>query len=463
MDRPPLLMVSPLPPARNGIADYAAALLTGLATHYDCAAACEDWLAEAPPGIPVVDPALAHRLPGEGRRLLYQLGNNPGHGGVLRALRDRPGVTVLHDPGLLHLYESTGEDRASILAGMRHAVPGLAATYARHLREDGVSTRANHLLFDLAGEVLARSRAVILHSRFALNRLRLAHGAAATAHAAVIPHLLPPGRPPDRAAARARLGIAPGTFLVVTAGFASQAKRLDWVLAALEGLPALRWIHAGGVPPALARRIGARATITGHLAEAEFDAHIAAADALVNLRFPSAGESSGSVARGLRAGVCCLVSATGAFTELPREAVIHLPLAGGAGALAEALAGLAAAPERAAAIGAAGRRHAEAEMALPAIAARYREVIETAWAVPPPAPRPPPLLRVAADRALIAAALAGRSGPCRLRLDGPDPGWLAECSLAPGGLAEALLPPGVALRAARLEGPDLLLDLVLPA
>jgi glycosyltransferase involved in cell wall biosynthesis len=461
MDRPPLLMVSPMPPARNGIADYAAALLPGLAAHYDCAVAGEDWLAEAPPGIPVVDLALAHRLPRAGRRL-YQIGNNPGHGFVLRALRARPGVTTLHDPGLLHLYESTGEDRPTILAGMRHAAPGLAAAYARHLGEQGVSTRANHLLFDLAGEVLRRSRAVIVHSRFARNRLRLTHGAAATAHVKVIPHLLPPRRPPERAEARARLGIGAAEILVVTAGFASLAKRLDWVLAALEGLPALRWIHAGDVPPSLAGRLGARARITGHLAAEAFDAHIAAADMLVNLRFPSTGESSGSLARAFAAGTCCIVSRTGAFAELPGEAAVQLPLAGGARALAEALAGLAAAPERARAIGAAGRAHAEAEMALPAVAARYRAAIEAAEARPAPPSDASPPLRLAADRALIAAALAGRTGRCRLRLDIEDPGRLAELSLAPGGIADALLPPGAALRAARLEGRGLLLDLQLP-
>ncbi len=462
MDRPPLLMVSPLPPARNGIADYAAALLPGLAAHYDCAAAGEDWLAEAPPGIPVVDIALAHRLPREGWRRLCQIGNNPGHGFVLQALRARPGVTTLHDPGLLHLHESTGEDRPTILAGMRHAAPGLAATYARHLREQGFSTRANHLLFDLAGEVLARSQAVIVHSRFARNRLRLTHGEAATAHVEVIPHLLLPGTLPSRAAARARLGIGAEEFLVVTAGFASAAKRLDWVLAALEGLPALRWIHAGEVPPGLAGRLGARARVTGHLPADEFDAHVAAADALVNLRFPSSGESSGSLARAFAAGTCCIVSRTGAFAELPADAVLHLPLAGGAEALARALAGFAAAPERARAIGAAGRAYAEAEMTLHAVAARYRAVIEAAADRPAGVAGPPPPLRLAADRRLISDALAGRSGRCRLRLDLGDPDRLAELSLAPGGLAGALLPLGAELRAARLEEGALLLDLQLP-
>ena len=55
--RDALTVFTPLPPERNGIADYAALLLGALAAEYDCAAACEDWLAEAPPRDAVVPAA----------------------------------------------------------------------------------------------------------------------------------------------------------------------------------------------------------------------------------------------------------------------------------------------------------------------------------------------------------------------------------------------------------------------
>jgi len=467
--RHPLTVFTPLPPERNGIADYAAMLLGGLAAHYDCAAACEDWLAEAPEGVPVLDPALAHRRIGEGGRVLHQLGNNPGHGFVLRALRLSPGVATLHDPGLLYLHETAGESRETILAGMRAAPARLAETYARHLRRHGIQTRANHLLFDLAGEVLARSRAVVVHSRFAASRLRAMHGAAATAHVAVIPHLMPPLAIPSRAEARARLGIPQDAFLVCTAGFATRAKRLDWVIEAMDlagaqGAAPL-WIHAGAerteefpLSARIAERpaLRDRARVTGWLSEAALTDHVAACDVLVNLRFPSSGESSGSLARAFAAGVCCIVSRTGAYAELPREAVLHLPLAGAAAELARALVALAADPARAAAIGKAGRRYAQAEMALPAVAARYREVIEESLGRPvaPQPAGPPPLRRLEAGPdlrpAAVAAALQGLAGPCRLLLAAPDLPALAELTLARPGLVSALLPPQARLTATRV-------------
>ena len=135
-----LTVWTPLPPERNGIADYAAILLGGLAAHYDCRVACDDWLGQAPPGIPVIDPALAHR--GAGPRVLHQIGNNPGHGFVLRGLRGMPGVTTLHDPGLLHLHETTGEPAAVIRAGMAAALPGLAAVHRWRWREPQVRDAA---------------------------------------------------------------------------------------------------------------------------------------------------------------------------------------------------------------------------------------------------------------------------------------------------------------------------------
>ncbi|MFZ4408776.1 MAG: glycosyltransferase family 4 protein [Paracraurococcus sp.] len=475
-----LTVWTPLPPERNGIADYSSGLLDGLAAHYACRVACDDWLGEAPAGIPVIDPALVQRDPT--RRTLHQIGNNPGHGFVLRGLRTNPGVTTLHDPGLLHLYETAGEDSASILAGMPAAPPGLADTYGRHLREHAIQTRANHVLFDLAGEVLARSRAVIVHSQFARNRLRLMHGPDATAHVAVIPHFLPPATMPSRAAARARLGLGMDEFIVLTAGFATAAKRFDWLIAAFEialGRGArMRWIHAGAERPeefalsaAIAERPGlaALARVTGYVDAARLDDHIAAADVLVNLRFPSSGESSGSLARAFAAGTCCIVSDTAAYAELPRDAVLQIPLSGSVPLLAEALRALAALPARAAAIGGRGRRHAQAEMALPGVAARYREVIEASLDRPvatPPAAGTAPLLVLDAGAHLrsrdVAAALAGCHGPCRLLLACDDLAALADLTIERPGLLTALLPVSARLRAARVQErprPGLLLDL----
>jgi glycosyltransferase involved in cell wall biosynthesis len=53
---------------------------------------------------------------------------------------------------------------------------------------------------------------------------------------------------------------------------------------------------------------------------------MAACDVLVNLRYPTMGETSGSVIRALSLGKPLLVSDVGWFSELPDDAVLKIPV-----------------------------------------------------------------------------------------------------------------------------------------
>ena len=76
---------SPMPPNRSGIADYSAHLLPALGRRLE--------LEVARPG---------HHPRADVR--LYHVGNDPdAHGWIVDALRERPGVVVLHEHVLHHL------------------------------------------------------------------------------------------------------------------------------------------------------------------------------------------------------------------------------------------------------------------------------------------------------------------------------------------------------------------------
>src|SRR5260370_39689684 len=80
--RPRLAIFTPLPPARTGTADYAAALLPELRKFMDV---------EVFPGEANGFDARAYDV------LLYQIGNNPHHAGAYRAALRIPGVVALHE------------------------------------------------------------------------------------------------------------------------------------------------------------------------------------------------------------------------------------------------------------------------------------------------------------------------------------------------------------------------------
>jgi glycosyltransferase involved in cell wall biosynthesis len=148
-------------------------------------------------------------------------------------------------------------------------------------------------------------------------------------------HFASPLEPlPSAADARRHLGL-PGDALLVTApGLATAAKRLDLVARAVGRLrerdPRVRLIVAGALDPTsgvldAARSAGLREglVVTGRLGLEDFMRHIAAADVVVALRFPSHGEMSAALVRALGLGRPALVTAgTPAGLEFPEGVVV---------------------------------------------------------------------------------------------------------------------------------------------
>ena len=136
MDRRPLFVFSPLPPAKNGIVDYMYALLRELQTnYYDCSVFCADVFEEAPHHVRVRDEALAFRHLHGADRILHQIGNNLDHISVVQGLRDWGGVVTLHDQNLHYLYEMAGTDAFPFYSGMAATSRDLGAVFARHWRD----------------------------------------------------------------------------------------------------------------------------------------------------------------------------------------------------------------------------------------------------------------------------------------------------------------------------------------
>lgn len=384
---------APLPPARNGIADYTYILLDELRHLRRCVAYCDDVLASAPKDVDVRDEAQAFRYLGKNAPVLHQIGNNGGHVFVLEALRRYAGVVSLHDLSLLYLYELSSPRLEPILAGMQQQNSALGTVYGRQWKENRLKTEANYVLFDMVGEILSLADGVIVHSHYALNKIRATYGSDATSRVTVIPHFAPQLKVTSPQEARQRLGLPIDAAIILTSGFATRAKRFDWLLDALETLlqrgVRFQWVHAGEERPtefplreALQRHPLLRevSTITGYVSESDLDAYIAAADLVVNLRFPSVGESSGTLARAFSAGRCCIVNDTGAYAEIPREAVVHIPILDTVPALIQAMEALLRDGALRAMFGERAHRLAENGLALKNVARQYSDAIDTIYA-----------------------------------------------------------------------------------
>jgi hypothetical protein len=136
-----------------------------------------------------------------------------------------------------------------------------------------------------------------------------------------------------------RLGISPGAFLVVSHGHVNPYKRLDVALRSFRRLlderPDAQFLIAGSVAPqlgtALDRQVrylglGGRVRRLGFSSPETVADLLSAADCCVNLRYPSAGETSASLLRIMGAGLPVLVSDTGSFRELPDGCCAKIPV-----------------------------------------------------------------------------------------------------------------------------------------
>jgi glycosyltransferase involved in cell wall biosynthesis len=368
-----LAYVGPLPPLRSGVADYGAALLPYLRPHFSRVIAVVDgYTPQLLPGLvdEVCDGRDGADWWSEGRVVpLYQMGNNTRyHRTVYQTLGSFPGVTVLHDGNLLpfiHEATLTQGDWAGFLReiGFEQGWKGTEAAWTSLRRAVPFSLHA----YSLLARVARASLGVIVHSRHLRDRVVGAHP---QARVMIVPHLnsMPRDLPfASRGEMKRSLGLNPDDLVIGAFGFVAPPKRLDRALEAFVRLrdefPRARFICVGEVAPdhdfgaeldKLA--LGGVVQVTGYVPMETFLRYLRAVDVGVNLRYPTWGESSGTLTRLMACGVPTIVTDAGAFAELPGEAVVKVPFgAGEVTAIESALRDLLSDADRRETIGAAAR------------------------------------------------------------------------------------------------------------
>lgn len=339
--KPRVAYWSPLPPQRSGIADYSAELLPHLANHCDIELIVDDNVrpeaglaARFPIHAPRDLPGLLAR--GQVDTVLYQLGNNRDyHAALYRSLLEHPGVVVLHEAVLHHLVRDLtlfSGDSEGYVREMRYAYGKTGEAMARRCLATGVPLDPwSYPLFERAVDA---SLGLIVHNRFTRDRVLASRP---LARLAIIPHHLSlDALPANATGARAALGIPPDAFVVATFGFLTAAKRIDVLLRAFARLrrehPSARLLLAGEVSPhydfarVFTPELQGGVTVTGRLDLDRFLLHMQATDTAVNLRHPTAGETSGTVIRLLGLGKPLIVNNTGAFAEIPDDCCAKVDL-----------------------------------------------------------------------------------------------------------------------------------------
>ena len=252
-------------------------------------------------------------------------------------------------------------------------------------------------LFRLPVEV---SRAVAVHNTFMADAVR------AEVPDAVVSEVAMPIAPAEVAPARvralrARLGLAEDALVVGAFGLMTREKRIDTTLRAVArvraALPQVRVLLVGPVPDrgALDAAIDARglrgaAIVTGRVPLDELPLHVAAADIVVHLRYPTARETSAALLRVLAQGRPTIVSDLENLSDLPDGTVVRADTSDEEGEVTRALLRLAESPALRARLGAAARAHVASAHSPARCLETYAAAIERTARLPPPPARPWP-------------------------------------------------------------------------
>ena len=361
---------SPLPPARSGIADYSEALIESLRHLLD---------------LQIVSSATQPFDPARYDLALYHVGNNGYHGFVYEAALRHPGVVVMHESNLHHLIADLTIRRGDWDAYVReceYCGGEPARAFAERVRK--LEVGPDYEGVPMTRRLLESARGVVVHSHFMEAEIR---AAGYSGPIAVIPHgaWIPEA---DRNAWRHKLGIDEITPLVGIFGYLKPYKRIAESLRAFRRLvrlaPNARMILVGEPHPEfpiepMIRTMGlsANVRILGFAPIEDFVGYLGACDIVLNLRYPTVGESSGTLLRALGLGKAVMVSEIGSFAEFPEDVCLKVPVgAGEEDLIFEYLNLLVSRPEVAQALGARARDYVAQECNWATVARQYAEFLE---------------------------------------------------------------------------------------
>lgn len=391
MPRLRLAVFSPLPPQATGVADYLRDVLPALADAADVDLFSDDY-AQDPSAVPPQCGVYPHQAfparRAEGRYdcAVYHLGNSPFHRYLYPYAVHYPGVAVLHDQVLHHLLAGMSEDGGSGFYFREMAYNADTAGVNAAWEALMTHTEVPFYAYPLNRRVLDTSLGIAVHSAYLRAAIEREAPAGLVAH---IPMGMP--LPPDPGAAadlRARFGLPQGRFIVGSFGQATAQKRIPQVLQAVgnvarQGLD-IHYIIVGNVARELdllgdADRLGLRdrVTVTGYVSDDVFNAYLHAVDVCVNLRYPTAGETSAAALRCMAAGRPTIVTAVGASLEFANDACLKAPAGEGeVASLESAVRTLHDHPKAAQLLGAGARAYVQREHSLQTAAATLLQFIE---------------------------------------------------------------------------------------
>lgn len=317
--RPKLAVLSPYPPERSGVARYTERTLQAASAEFDV-----DLYTNAPR--PIFSGGHFHDAGTIGKAVLLRgkydaivsvLGNSEYHTPIFEVFEEYGGPCILHDSRLAHVYHARyGHQRF-----VRHAESLLGRSVADEEVTRWLQDKDPPTLF--VEPVILRAQPLIVHTVQYQKLLERQYGVSAQV-TTFCPNMSfdeTELTAQNRAAARARLGIEPGVFLISTFGYVAPVKAPEICVIATEllrawGIPAE--LHFVGDPVCEAGNIERIAryygiapsvrTMSTFVDMERYREYMLASDAAIQLRTYGFGQPSAALTDCISAALPCVAT-----------------------------------------------------------------------------------------------------------------------------------------------------------
>lgn len=331
-----LLYASPFLPMKSGISDYSEKLVNVLKEKFDITLYIDDY-------------KIANNLNDEFKVLkygvskvdydsydyiVYNIGNNEKyHKYIYKECLEHPGFVILHDFVIFYLFYGMYDDDDIIF-------------YEKLFREGSnkdffqVKCMIKEGYFDinkianmpLNGEILRSNNKIIVHSLYSYNKV-LETGFVKKENLFRVNHLAVGENFDNKNISKENLfkkfNIPKDAFLIASFGNIVPTKLNKYVCEAVQSISNktnknICYVLVGDGDCVNSYIDGNLIIKTGYTQLEDFEAFIEYADIIVNLRYPSMGETSGAMIRILERGKTCIINADAWFAELPKDAVYQV-------------------------------------------------------------------------------------------------------------------------------------------
>jgi glycosyltransferase involved in cell wall biosynthesis len=338
-----IALFSPLPPKKTGIALYTQNMILSLKKFFEFTLFDFSSLHDKFLGMQIYDyvdnPSLTAALD-DYDLVVYHIGNNPSfHTPIYHVLLQHPGIIILHDAVIYHLV--AGQNKGSFIKDFIinygfEKLPELQQILTEN--NDNPMAYSKPERYPLLKTIVDRSKAIIVHSETA-RQIVLAQGY--TDKVYVIPFMIYYDvlnftlDPNTQHNLRNQLRLNEAELIISILGFIGSNRRLPSILLALKKLKSnlnFKLLFVGMVANQeledLILSYGLKDNIiyTGYLnSDQDFFSYMNLSDLIINLRYPSMGETSSIVIQALYFAKACIVTNKGWPSELPDDIVYKIP------------------------------------------------------------------------------------------------------------------------------------------